>query len=519
MAHIRFISVDRKFNNVNQLSVKGGEKVSVSIYLNNQQVQIVLGTRGKKGVFNDSYILNAPEGSIINGIITDTSAFVGFLKETWAKYRLSKTDVHLVVGGNKIHGRKVDMPVMSQAKTAQYLSRELSDMGKEGEDYIVCYNSLSGKSDRKLRSFYVEMADTDLIKDYVDIFKEAGITVKSLVSAEGSILSLLDKTINGYFKTFILQIMNGNIVTNILWVDGSFNYYNSVRCFNDVGTTGYYEDCARSLSNLNQFIQAHKIEQKIEKILIAGSDKLDMIYYGDLVSAYGIDASVAVVNQGLGSNGEKNHRAQQVIYALCGLYTDGKKESNFLANLGKAKKKSGVSAELKKNVLILALTLGVMAIVFFAALALRLNRQIVYNRLVEYNEDPTISSQALMFDMVSQRRDALASRANSIKNVLDTINTYPVLTKDVEKILKDTAKGYADIEIGSFDAQNGLVNVTAEARDVERINQYIFRLEEQEIFNSVKYTGYTYNQDGRWSINVTCTFAESVGREDVKNEK
>ena len=63
-----------------------------------------------------------------------------------------------------------------------------------------------------------------------------------------------------------------------------------------------------------------------------------------------------------------------------------------------------------------------------------------------------------------------------------------------------------------------MVNVTAKARDVDRINQYIYRLEEQEIFNSVKYTGYNYNQDGTWSINVTCTFAESVGRE-VENDE
>ena len=493
--------------------------MSVSIYLNNQQVQIVVGSRGRKGTYQDSYVLDAPEGSIINGIVTDTSSFVEFLKETWGRYRLSKNDVHLVVGGNKIHGRNVEVPMLSKAKTNEYLSRELSDMEKEGTDYIVCYNALSGKAGKKLRNFYVEMAENDLIKDYVDIFKEAGITLKSLVSAEGSILGLIDKTVNGYFKTFILQIMNGNIVTNILWVDGSFNYYNSVRCFNDVGTSAYYDDCARSLSNLNQFIQAHKIEQKIDRILIAGSDKLDVVYYNDLVSTYGIAAPVAIVNQGLGPNAEKNNRAQQVIYALSGLYTDGQKESNFLANVGKKEKKSRVNPELKKNIAIVAITFAVMIVLFLGALALRMSRQIKYDALVEYNENPATVSQAMMFDSISQRRDTLASRANSIENVLDTINTYPILTKDVENILKETAKGYADIEIGSFDAENGLVNVTANATDVELIHQYIFRLQERDIFNSVKYTGYNYNQDGTWSINVTCTFAEGVGREGDSDEE
>ncbi len=487
--------------------------MSVSIYLNNQQVQIVTGTRGKKGLYQDSHILSAPEGSIINGIVTDSGSFVEFLKETWANYRLSKTDVHLVVGGNKIHGRNVEVPVLSTSKTSRYLSRELSDMEKDGTEYVICYNVLSGKSGKKLRNVYVEMAESDLIKDYIDLFKEAGITLKSLVSAEGSILSLIDKTVNGYFKTFVLQIMNGNIVTNILWVDGSFNYYNSVRCFNDVGTGAYYDDCARSLSNLNQFIQAHKIEQKIEKILIAGSDKLDVLFYGDLVSAYGISAPVTIVNQGLGPNAEKNHKAQQVIYGLCGLYTDGKKESNFLANTVREEKPGKISEGMKNSIYTVVGVLGLMLILFLGSFALRMSRQIKYNNLVDYNENPEVAAQSLMFDAISSRRDTLASRSNSIKNVLDTINTYPVLTKKVEKILFDTAKGYADIEIGSFDAENGLVNVTAKAKDVEQINKYIYRLQDQQIFNSVKYTGYNYNQDGTWSINVTCTFAEGVGRE------
>ena len=88
--------------------------MSVSIYLNNQQVQIVVGSRGRKGTYQDSYVLDAPEGSIINGIVTDTSSFVEFLKDTWGRYRLSKNDVHLVVGGNKIHGRNVEMTIIKK---------------------------------------------------------------------------------------------------------------------------------------------------------------------------------------------------------------------------------------------------------------------------------------------------------------------------------------------------------------------------------------------------------------------
>jgi malonyl CoA-acyl carrier protein transacylase len=120
----------------------------------------------------------------------------------------------------------------------------------------------------------------------------------------------------------------------------------------------------------------------------------------------------------------------------------------------------------------------------------------------------------MLFDTFSDKRDRLAAQSNSIDNMLNTIETYPILNDQVISVLQDTAQGYAQIEIGNFNADSGIVNVSAKAKDVEKINEYIKRLEEKEIFNSVKYSGYVMNQDGTWTINVICTFAEGVGRGD-----
>ena len=364
----------------------------------------------------------------------------------------------------------------------------------------------------ELRKIYAEIAARDLISDYLEIFQAAGIQLKSIVSAEGSIIGLLQETVANQYKTFVLQITNGNIVSNILWIEGTFNYFNSVRCFNEVGTEAYYEDCARSLSNLNQFMQAHKIEAPIERIVIAGTERTDVSFYGQMVDAQGIDAPVEIMNKGLGNSPQQNHEAQQAIFAVSGLF-ERDRESSFLEKFSKGNKKSDMDPELKRSLIIIGSVLATMLLIFAIALFMRLNLQSKYDELVEYNENPTIMSQALLFDSLSITRDRLSAEANSIQNVIDTIDTYPILDDNVIDILEKTATGYADIEIGSFDAESGIVNVAAKAKDVELINQYVYRLEEQDIFNSVKYSGYTMNDDGSWTINVLCTFAEGVGRE------
>ena len=485
--------------------------MSVSVYLNNLQVQIVIGTHGKKGKFQNSIVVNAPEGSIINGMITDPDNFAGFLSSVWDQYKLSRKDVYLVVNSNKIPGRLVDVPRQSTRKTRQFLARELADMQKEDEKSVICYNVLNG-AEKKMTKVYAELIANSLVKEYLDIFGAAGITVKSIVSAEGSIIGLLEQTVAKQYKTFVLQITSGNIVSNILWVNGVFNYFNSTRIFNDPGTEAYYRDCARSLGNMRQFMMAQKLQSEIERVVIAGTERTDLGFYGQFVNDEGINAPVELLSQGLGDTPQQNFEAQKTIFATSGLYDMGW-ESNFVNKFNSKTEEKKMDPELKKGLIIVGTTLGIVLMIFAICLFLRLSRQSEYDSLVEYNTDPTVMSQVSLFDALSARRDALSAQSNSIRNVLDTIETYPILNDEIIDVLENTAKGYADIKIGSFDAENGLVNVTATAKDVEKINQYIDRLEEQEIFNNVTYSGYTKLSDGTWSINVKCIFAEGVGRD------
>ena len=224
--------------------------MSVSIFLNNTKVQIVTGRKGKKGVFERAIKVDAPEGSIINGIIMEPERFADFLNHVWTANNLPKKDVILVVNSNKLPGRVIEIPAMSKQKSKEYMKRELSDMMRDGEEMLIAYNELANDSGKKMKKMYVELASREQIKDYMDIFGAAGITLKSIQSAEGSIIGLLEQATAKQYKTFVMQITNENIVSNILWVNGVFNYFNSVRLFNEPGTEGYYEDCARSLSNL-----------------------------------------------------------------------------------------------------------------------------------------------------------------------------------------------------------------------------------------------------------------------------
>ena len=103
----------------------------------------------------------------------------------------------------------------------------------------------------------------------------------------------------------------------------------------------------------------------------------------------------------------------------------------------------------------------------------------------------------------------------SINTVVDTIDSYPVCTDEVIKIIEDTAKGYAEIEILSFNAEEGKVTFSAKSDNVNDIYKYIDKLLGEEIFMNVDHTGYTYDEsEEMYDIHVDCTLAESVGRSE-----
>ncbi|MCR5213425.1 MAG: hypothetical protein K6E10_03345 [Eubacterium sp.] len=486
--------------------------MSVSVYFSNQIIQIAVGSRGKIAKLDRVLTTYAPEGSIINGIVMNSESLGAHIKKFWEENNIPKKDVYLVVNSNKIAGKNVEVPVMDEKKTLKFVMREFSDMQRE--DDSLAYIQMGTDKKTRIRKLYAELAPKEQLREFINIFNDMGINLKGIISGEGSIIGYAGRILTKSAKTFNLQIINGNIVSNVLFVDGTFRYYNSVRCFNDPGTPEYLDDLGRSLNQLSQFMRAEKITSPMEKVFIAGTVGEHVPTYSQVVKDYGVDAPVELVNTGLSSNQELLNASQVAIYAVSGLYDQGPR-SNFLTNFNvKEDNENAMDPVTKRRIAAVVGTFVLMLIAFGVSLTLRLVREARYNEAREYNKSALVVSQTKDYDMATARRDAALAKYNSINTVVDTIESYPVCTDEIIDILEETASGYADIEILSFDAEAGQVSFSAKARNVNDIYKYIDELLNQEIFMRVDHTGYTYDSSNDlYDIHVSCTLAESVGRD------
>ena len=489
--------------------------MSVSVYFSNQIIQIATGRRGAKANLEKVYTTFAPEGSIINGIIMDAEALGNHLKSFWAANNIPKKDVYLVLNSNKIAGKSVEAPFMNQKKTLSYIMRELSDMQREDSENTLAYITLSTSNKSRVRNLYAELAPKEQLLEFIQLFTDMDIYLKGIISSESSIIGYAQKNIVRKCKTFVLQIINGNLVSNILFVDGEYKYYNSVRCFNDPGTEAYLDDLARSLNQLGQFMNAQKLTPKVDMVYVAGTSKTDVNQYGQVVREHGNTAPIELFNPEISSDPVLNHDAETALFAVSGLYDQGK-ESNFLTHFhAKDDGESQMNPLTKRRIITVFATFVTMAVLFGLALTFRLIREGQYKDLKAYNNSPTIKMQTQEFDEAVSRRDEMLAKYNSINTVVETLDSYPVGSDKIIKVIEDTARGYAKIEILSFDADQGKMTFSAKATSVNDIYKYIDELLKEDIFMNVDHTGYTYDDStGLYDIHVDCTLAESVGKEE-----
>ena len=487
--------------------------MSVSVFFSNQIIQIALGTRAKRGTLKAVYTTMAPEGSIINGIIMDAESLGAHVKSFWEANNFPKKDVYLVVNSNKIAGKNLSVPIMNDKKTLGYIMREFADMQREDADNTLAFTQMGLDRKAKLRKLYAEMAPKDQLKEFIQLFDSIGIQLKGIISGEESIIGYAGQTILKQAKTFVLQIINGNLVSNVLFADGEFKYYNSIRCFNEPGTEAYMDDLARSLNQMEQFMGSQKITSPIEKVLVAGANAGNLPMYRQAVADRGISAPVEIINTGISPSAELEQQAQFALFAVSGLFDQGK-SSNFLSYFNaKDDEKPAIDPKTRSRIISVIVTFIVMAVAFGIALTLRLIRNSQYNEVHDYNSKASTKLQVMAYDEAVSKRDTMLSKYNAITFVSNSVKSYPLCNKEIVQKLEDTARGYAEVEINSFDAESGKVGFTAKADNVNNIYLYIDRLQREVIFVSVNHTGYTYDsKTGLYNIHVECTLAEAVGR-------
>ena len=163
------------------------------VYLSNQMVQAVeMKSNGCVLVYEEL----APEGSIINGIVTDEEVFGDFLKHFFAAGKFSKKDCTLVLNSTQITTRVLELPRAGYNDLNNMMLHEFGDSRTENM-LIVSFPMRLDHTSRMVK-FLASSVNKNYIESYVKLFAQAGIEVCAGASGD------TDKAVEDY--------LNGNLV-------------------------------------------------------------------------------------------------------------------------------------------------------------------------------------------------------------------------------------------------------------------------------------------------------------------
>ncbi len=489
--------------------------MSLTVYLSNTDIEVLSGQSNGKGVsVSHVYSTPMPEGSFLNGVITDPDGIQYALSGMWNKHKLPKKGIRLVINTSQISVRVIDMPIMSQSKADVYLQREFEERSGERKRLLGFY-VISKNNKNKTMKVCTELADIELIANYVNVFAGAGIELKEINSGIGVSVNFLKKLNFASDKNSVVMLRDAMTVTAIYLVKGEYFYSTTARTFNQPGTLEFAGEISNTVSQIEQFSKSEKVEDPISQIYLAGMTLEDATNVERAV-AMNLSEEIVVYNISVMRGVKFSYSTDSLdtlFYPTAGLMTLTDHQ-NLLKMYGKGEI---VDHQIRNKIIKLAIP---YVAVFILMLVITISRAVTYSNrkkelkeLEDYNTNPSNMMMAAEYDLAAQSVELYSGHVNALRLLDKNIDSYPLPTSEIGKIINRAAVGLGEVTTDSYDATQGKIGITAKFKEVDMVNTFIDRLDAEECFYEVNYTGYSeINSSGQWVANLECILSENAGR-------
>lgn len=487
--------------------------MTTSVYLSNNNINAVVGSGGGKIRVKRVCTTQIPEGSLINGIITSEADLAEQLKEFWTANKLPKKDVSLVINSSQFVLKDLTLPKTSDKKIRETLPMEFGD-ATDQKDPVIDY--MLGQAGKKQVSVHAVSVERSFVQGYLSLFESLGIKVSSISAARVCRNKLLGTLKQIRSKTCVIHMVDGTSINSMLWVDGAAVYTTQRRVFCEAGTSQFGMELARLVNNIQQFAITQQIQQKIETVYLAGATQEEFeIYRGSMLEA-GMEGACELLQPEKHIRMPKGMEEEYSKYlAELGNLVRVKQDIN-LVPLAKKKvrKKEGGPTVWKRYVIPPVLFLLICASATAAILYQEHQKKQELAELNAYINDPANREICNLVDVVQAAISALSRQVSELKWVEGCIQSFPYMNSKVVQDLQNYAASQeVELDIRSYEASSGTLSVDAKAVEVTLINHFIDMLEASGLFDSVEYSGYSYDESTLlYTINVNCYLSENAGK-------
>lgn len=495
--------------------------MSVTVFLSNTNIQIVVGAGTSSGAKIKRMVsVGVPGGAVLNGVVMDESALTSAIQECWKINKLPKNDVTLILNSPQLRANFVDLPVMPEKKTTEFVQRETKD-SRLTKPVTAWY--LIGKDVKaKTQKVVAETADAQFIDTYVAIFAKAGIRLTDIHDGVTLAINLLKGSTRN--KTIVYMILDGTSLVTIFFSKGQYYYHSTKRIFNQPGSVEFTREIFSAISEIRQFASVQKLEDQIDEIQFAGLGEQQVARLSEDMGD--IDSNIklsAVLCPSYVKIKENAKQFPYFVYPVAGLTKFGSPRLDILTANRKSADKFIRKQNLLKFILPAAGFLLLLGLIYGSITVFNVMKQNRLRELNKANSDPAVLESVNRYEKITNVITGIGARQGALNILHEYLDSYPIPDSEINKIILRTAdKHSVRVIVNSYDAGTGIFSITAQSTEVEQINQFIAELMKMNNFEKIDYTGYSAIEDKNgnsgWQINVVCTLAARKTESDKAGE-
>jgi len=483
------------------------------VYLSNNIIRVVVGDRAVgRAVIKKEVLTVIPEGSLINGVITDAEELAGELSRFWDQYNLPRKGVHIVVRSSTFVVKQFRLPKVGKRKLEAMIPMEFAAVDRY-EDPVYDYAKLPGGEMKATQEVMGLMADRQFVEGYIKLFGKLGIEVSGFANSLGAAVKALHSLPQLEAETCIVQIVDGHNLESLLWVDGRSAQSTNQRIIAEPQSQAFATEILQHTSTMLQFYQSLKLEQQLEDVFVCGVSRKVIGELRELEQGYATGLEIAPLEiKAENADDREAEKISDYIYAYGMLIQNGK-DINLLPML---KKKPNQNVRLKAGFRILTPVLTVLAVGFLLTVVaggtylIKKSKLDSLNTYLEDQKNIQVAGEANALEENISVNQAINNDTAAVDRMLAS---YPLLNRKVAEQI--TACSNADIAslLTSYKAEEGSVVLKVAAKRETIINQYVAALYETGLFADVKYNGYSYNDgDDEYTLEITCYLMPEAGR-------
>lgn len=472
--------------------------MTTSVFLSNNTVFAACGQE-KKGLSAGarSVIYKMPEGSLLNGMITNEQELTEQLRGFWKREGLPEKGVRLVLESSNFSVKTIDLPKMKKKEAAGVIRREFADIEHYGEklyDYTFLQEKESGGQALAV------MVDRNYIETWKQIFKNIGVTLEGITVSRETMARYFASCEELQGGSAILLLLDDMILTSVLWSGEELVSADRKRMFSAEGTEEFYTEISRSVSSIRQFFTGQKAGKMPKKVYLCGFGKEDVKRCQASLDDFGLPMEALQLKDPYADN----------LVAAGGLLK-AKKPMNLLLALKDQEKADKSVGEFAKRFVPVACLLGICIVGAVGLAVAGSIRMAKATALSEYLTDVEKMSEKQQVEILRRDIGNMERMLSEIEQIKSMKDSYPVVDSKVTDRIRQAAEYDMDVRVLSYDAATGELRLYINTPIVDSVNQYITTLKNTGMFVNVNYVGYSYLEStGRYQVEVSCTMRGGV---------